>query len=94
MLLNRKMKAEGIQVRLNLSTALFLAQLVFLSGIDATSNKVRKKSFICSHIIRRFFTINFILCVVSLVVSTLREEIPRILFCSFNEFQRISANCC
>ncbi|XP_022805245.1 adhesion G-protein coupled receptor D1-like isoform X2 [Stylophora pistillata] len=34
-----KIKAEGIQVRLNLSTALFLAQLVFLSGIDATSNK-------------------------------------------------------
>ncbi|XP_066023553.1 adhesion G protein-coupled receptor L2-like isoform X1 [Pocillopora verrucosa] len=34
-----KIKDEGIQVRLNLCTALFLAQLVFLSGIDATSNK-------------------------------------------------------
>ncbi|XP_066023555.1 adhesion G-protein coupled receptor D1-like [Pocillopora verrucosa] len=34
-----KIRAEGIQVRLNLCTALFLAQLVFLSGIDATSNK-------------------------------------------------------
>jgi len=36
----RKFKAEGIQIRINLSIALFLAQVVFLSGIDATNNKV------------------------------------------------------
>ena len=36
----RKFKAEGIQIRINLAIALFLAQVVFLSGIDATNNKV------------------------------------------------------
>ena len=36
----RKFKAEGIQIRINLDIALFLAQVVFLSGIDATNNKV------------------------------------------------------
>ena len=45
----RKFKAEGIQIRINLAVALFLAQVVFLSGIDATNNKVwflaRKPTF-------------------------------------------------
>ena len=36
----RKFKAEGIQIRINLAIALFLAQVVFLSGIDATNNEV------------------------------------------------------
>jgi len=35
-----KFKAEGIQIRINLAIALFLAQVVFLSGIDATNNEV------------------------------------------------------
>ncbi|XP_015779874.1 PREDICTED: adhesion G protein-coupled receptor E2-like isoform X1 [Acropora digitifera] len=34
-----KFKAEGIQIRLNLVTALFCAQLVFITGINATHNK-------------------------------------------------------
>jgi len=34
-----KFKAEGIQIRINLAIALFLAQVVFLSGIDATNNE-------------------------------------------------------
>jgi len=34
-----KFKAEGIQIRINLATALFFAQVVFLSGINATSNR-------------------------------------------------------
>ncbi|XP_015766091.1 PREDICTED: adhesion G protein-coupled receptor E2-like isoform X1 [Acropora digitifera] len=34
-----KFKAEVIQIRLNLATALFCAQLVFITGINATHNK-------------------------------------------------------
>ncbi|KAM7434431.1 hypothetical protein ABFA07_015464 [Porites harrisoni] len=35
-----KFRAEGIQIRINLATALFLAQVVFLSGINATINRL------------------------------------------------------
>lgn len=38
--IGRKFKAEGIQIRINLAAALFFAQVVFLSGINATENKV------------------------------------------------------
>ncbi|XP_068705881.1 adhesion G-protein coupled receptor D1-like isoform X2 [Montipora foliosa] len=34
-----KFKAEGIQIRINLAAALFWAQLVFMSGINATEEK-------------------------------------------------------
>ncbi|XP_015779880.1 PREDICTED: putative adhesion G protein-coupled receptor E4P isoform X2 [Acropora digitifera] len=35
-----KFKAEVIQIRLNLATVLFCAQLVFITGINETHNKV------------------------------------------------------
>ncbi|XP_073252173.1 adhesion G-protein coupled receptor D1-like isoform X2 [Porites lutea] len=35
-----KFRAEGIQIRINLAAALFLAQVVFLSGINATINRL------------------------------------------------------
>lgn len=38
--ISRKFRAEGIQIRINLAAALFLAQVVFLSGINATVNRV------------------------------------------------------
>lgn len=36
----RKFRGVGIQIRINLAAALFLGQIVFLSGIDATINRV------------------------------------------------------
>lgn len=47
----RKFRAEGIQIRINLAAALFLAQVVFLSGINATINRVSVHLYHRAHLV-------------------------------------------
>ena len=77
-LLFRNLKQEQIQIRLNLVVAIAIAQITFLSGIDATDAKVSRVKFCHFKSLISYFTLSALFISLRRLLKVVSDKIPRL----------------